>query len=89
MIEDLWQDVRFGARMLAKDPGFTVIAVLVLGLALAAGRLLGSTLYEVSGTDPPVLLQAVFVLASISMAACYLPASRATLTNPTTALRSE
>src|SRR5919107_2834878 len=26
-IQTLWQDVRFGARMLVKNPGFTVVAV--------------------------------------------------------------
>ena len=63
--------------------------VLGLGLALAAGKLLGSMLYEVSGTDPLVLSLASFVLAFISMAACYVPARRAALVSPTTALRYE
>src|SRR5262247_3971435 len=32
MIADLWQDLRFGARMLAKNPGFTVMGALILAL---------------------------------------------------------
>src|SRR5215218_2299187 len=36
LLETLWQDARYGARMLTKNPGFTAVTMLTLAVAVGA-----------------------------------------------------
>ena len=72
--------------------GFAIIALGVLSGVLAAAamaKLLADLLVSVSPIDPLTYGTASLVLASIVLAACYLPARRATRVDPIMALRYE
>jgi putative ABC transport system permease protein len=62
-----------------------------LGLLAAYGlaRATQSLLYEVSAAEPAVFLGVSAALASVALAACWLPARRASRVDPAISLRAE
>lgn len=60
-----------------------------LGATIAATRVIGGLLYEVSALDPAMLLLAAALIAAVGLLAGWLPAHQATQVNPVNVLRDE
>jgi putative ABC transport system permease protein len=58
-------------------------------MALLSTRWISSYLYGLGPTDPPAIVEATLLLATVAFVACFLPAQRATKVDPLLALRSE
>src|SRR5438552_12181361 len=72
------------SRGLALTAGGVLLGAVI---ALALTRLLGNLLYNVSPRDPLAFGSALAVMTIASLAACFLPAWRATRTDPARTLR--
>jgi predicted permease len=71
--------------------GFTITAVgMAIGLFCAFGlsRILANLLYGVSATDPMIFLLISLLLSAVALAACFIPARRATKVDPVIAIKN-
>jgi putative ABC transport system permease protein len=75
--------LRMGIRLLGGGVALGLLA------AFAATRVIASQLWGISPRDPITLGAVVAVVATAGLAACYLPARRATRVDPLIALRYE
>jgi predicted permease len=77
-------------KMVLKQGVIITVIGMVCGLVCAVGLsgVLASMLYGVSATDPLTFLFITLLLAAVALAACYIPARRATKVDPVIAIRS-
>jgi predicted permease len=77
--------------LVLRQVGRMVLIGSVLGLAaaMALGRVAQGLLYQMSGSDPVVMLVSVVLLAGVAMGAGFVPARRASRVDPMQALRYE
>ncbi len=79
-----WQVFR-----LVIGPGLRLAVVGVVGVAVAATRLVSGLLFNTSTTDPVIYASLSLLLLTMAALACYVPARRAMRVDPMTASRSE
>lgn len=89
--------VAFGARpgdvvrlVLGRSATLTGLGIVIGGaVALALTRLLAGLLYGVTASDPLAYASGALVLAGAALAASWIPARRASLADPASAIRTE
>jgi ABC-type antimicrobial peptide transport system permease subunit len=78
------------AAMIVRQGAVVTLTGVMVGLvaAFAGSRLIESLLYGVSSRDPGVFAATTLILLGVALAACWLPARRASRLNPLQALRA-
>jgi putative ABC transport system permease protein len=78
-------------RMVLREGSVVILLGVICGLAgaLVASRFLSTLLFEVRPGDPLTIVTVCLLLSLVGLAACYLPARRATRIDPLIALRAE
>jgi ABC-type antimicrobial peptide transport system permease subunit len=70
--------------------GLTLAGLLLgVGASLGLTRLLRAQLFNVTPSDPATMVAVVAAISLVALAACYVPASRATRVDPMVVLRDE
>jgi putative ABC transport system permease protein len=78
-------------RMVLGEGGLLVVLGLALGVAVALllTRMMRGLLFDVAPHDPITIAGVVVVMTAVGVAACWLPAARASRTDPGIALRAQ
>ena len=78
-------------RLVVKDGAKLALAGLVIGTiaATAVTQFMKSLLFGVASTDPTTFVSVLFLLMTVALLACYVPARRAARVDPIVALRYE
>ena len=78
-------------RMILKEGGILLVIGLVLGVggALMASRMIQGLLFGVQPHDPITLVAVAFLMLAIGIAACWLPAIRASKIDPAITMRGQ
>lgn len=79
----VWMIVREGMALVGVAVALGTVA------SLGAARLLRAQLFGVGTSDPLTFIVVAALLSAVALAACYLPARRASRVDPTEAMRTE